>query len=656
MTRTASPQVADTPGGMRERIRLFDWASTPLGPREAWPEPLRFAVNLCEHSSMPTAVYWGRELRLIYNDAWLPMAGDRHPWALGRPAREVWAEIWAEVGPQFDQVCDTGEGLSATEALIPLVRNGAVRETYWTYSLTPLIGDNDRVLGVLSQGNDVTRTVIAEKRLSYQVTLADALRESMDPGEVKSIAARMLGTALGVARSGYAEVNDDRQAFLVNGDWTRDASIQSFAGQGLPVDAFGTEARAWLDAGNILTVNDLSAQPHGGMPFAVALRKIGVASAIVVPLVRQGVMHAALYVQDIVPRLWKGSDVAIARDTAERTWDAVERARSEQSLRENEDHYRHAIELSPYAFWTALPDGGPINRMSGRWVEWTGTSGLNDDWALAMHPDDREPTFAARDESLRTSRPFDMEHRVRMRDKGYRWVRSRAYPRYGADGKPCLWYGVMEDVDARHRAEEHQSLLINELNHRVKNTLATVQAIASQTLKGDLPLPEARSRFEARLLALSRAHNLLTEQNWEGAPIWRVVADSLAHLSSEKGRFRLDGEPLWLTPRAALALALACHELSTNAVKYGALSTEQGHVDVRWRIEGDMIRIEWRERDGPPVSRPAARGFGSRLIERGLAGDLNGRAQLEFNPDGLICTIEAPLSAVLAREGERNGR
>ncbi|HEX8379323.1 MAG TPA: sensor histidine kinase, partial [Allosphingosinicella sp.] len=198
----------------------------------------------------------------------------------------------------------------------------------------------------------------------------------------------------------------------------------------------------------------------------------------------------------------------------------------------------------------------------------------------------------------------------------------------------------------RARAEEHQRLLINELNHRVKNTLASVQGIAFQTLRGEMPLAEARARFEARLIALSRAHDLLTEENWGGASLERVVKDAVEHLAGEAARVDVEGEPLRLAPRAALALAMALHELGTNAAKYGALSVEGGRVSISWEQAGDRLRLEWRESGGPPVEPPSRRGFGSRLIERGLAADLGGTAALRFEPAGLRCEIEASLAAI----------
>jgi PAS domain S-box-containing protein len=340
----------------------------------------------------------------------------------------------------------------------------------------------------------------------------------------------------------------------------------------------------------------------------------------------------------------------MARDVAERSWAAVERAQAEQSLRESEDHYRHTVELNPQVTWTARPDG-QLDRVAPRWQAWTGTSGLGSSWGDSLHPDDREESLRRWTWAVESGTPYDVEHRLCHRDGSCRWARSRAFPRRGPDGSILLWYGATEDVHEKKLAEERQRLLINELNHRVKNMLATVQAIAFQTLKGDLPLADARQRFEARLMALSRAHSLLTAQNWEGSSLERVVTDATEYLSEDRSRFEIEGDPVWLSPRAALALALAFHELSTNAAKYGALSNETGTVAIGWRTEGEQLRIEWKERGGPPVAEPERRGFGSRLIERGLDADLGGSARLAFEPGGLRCTIQASLEG-LVRTGE----
>jgi PAS domain S-box-containing protein len=635
------------PAEMRSRIEAFDWARTPLGAMADWPASLRFAAALCTRASVPTAVYWGPELILLYNDSWSTVLRDRHPGALGRPGAEVWSDIWDLLRPSFDEVRETGLGISVFEQMLPMRRGETVEETYWNYSLTPLIGEDGQVAGILNQGIEITTALLAERRLSFQVAVADRLRGLTDPEEVKAAAAGLLGQYLGAARVGYAEVDEAEGMVTVRTEWTRDGDVTTFAGRRIPLADIPEEGLAFLRTGEVMAIPDIQALlPEGVAPNWAAG---GIRSAITVPLVRDEALRALLYVHEPQPRFWKRSDAAMARDVAERSWAAVERAQAEQGLRESEDHYRHTVELNPQVTWTAKPDG-QLDRVAPRWEEWTGKSGLGSSWGDSLHPDDREQSLKSWARAIESGTPYDVEHRLCHRDGSCRWARSRAFPRRGPDGAILLWYGATEDVHEKKLAEERQRLLINELNHRVKNMLATVQAIAFQTLKGELPLADARQRFEARLMALSRAHSLVTAQNWEGSSLERVVTDATEYLSEDHSRFEIAGDPVWLSPRAALALALAFHELSTNAAKYGALSNETGTVSIGWRTEGGRLRIEWKERGGPPVAEPARRGFGSRLIERGLDADLAGSARLAFDPDGLCCTIEASLEGLVRGE------
>jgi two-component sensor histidine kinase len=201
------------------------------------------------------------------------------------------------------------------------------------------------------------------------------------------------------------------------------------------------------------------------------------------------------------------------------------------------------------------------------------------------------------------------------------------------------------DLIERKDAELRQQLLINELNHRVKNMLATVQAIAAQTFRGEGTDPNARDAFESRLIALANAHNILTEESWEGAEIHDIMARVLeAHAGSE--RLRVQGPPIRLSPKAALAIAMGLHELATNAVKYGAFSNDTGQVAVTWTVDGPSpgtLHLQWSESGGPAVKPPSRKGFGSRLIERNLAHDLNGQAKIEYRREGIVCTITSIL-------------
>lgn len=220
-----------------------------------------------------------------------------------------------------------------------------------------------------------------------------------------------------------------------------------------------------------------------------------------------------------------------------------------------------------------------------------------------------------------------------------------------------FWQGV--DITARKNAEDHLRLLINELNHRVKNSLATVQAIAAQTLHGDEVPERVRTALTERLLALSRAHDVLTDEKWAGANLRDIAAQAAApHLSSDHAdRFIIEGPPVNLPPRSAIAIALALHELATNAAKYGALSVRGGRVRIVWSTspaEGDGLRLRmvWTETGGPPVTPPTTRGFGTRLIERGLAAELRGEVRIAYPSTGVVCTIDAIISPETAPDWE----
>ncbi|WP_188311817.1 sensor histidine kinase [Salinarimonas soli] len=214
--------------------------------------------------------------------------------------------------------------------------------------------------------------------------------------------------------------------------------------------------------------------------------------------------------------------------------------------------------------------------------------------------------------------------------------------------------GFMDELSIR---EKRQRLLVNELNHRVKNTLAAVQSIAMQTLKPNLGSPEPKQVFISRLMALSRAQDILTRSQWEGADLETVIREAIApHRGYDRAPFSLSGPGVHLSPSMVLALALALHELCTNAAKYGAFSTPTGHVTIDWKVvisgADQRLLLTWRETGGPPVEAPAHRGFGSRLLESGLARELDGEVHLEFLLSGVVCTISAPLATSDAEPAE----
>lgn len=205
------------------------------------------------------------------------------------------------------------------------------------------------------------------------------------------------------------------------------------------------------------------------------------------------------------------------------------------------------------------------------------------------------------------------------------------------------------DVSEQVAAEEQQELLINELNHRVKNTLAIVQGLARQSFRNVTDVPSGLNAFSARLSALAVAHNLLTQENWEAARLSDVLQTGLeATVGMDSNRISLEGPDVTLSPQTATSVAMVIHELSTNAIKYGALSTREGVIEVNWRVEDvDDIRrltLTWKESGGPAVDRPTQRGFGMRLIERGFASELRSTVEMDFRPQGLHCIIDTAIS------------
>jgi two-component sensor histidine kinase len=224
---------------------------------------------------------------------------------------------------------------------------------------------------------------------------------------------------------------------------------------------------------------------------------------------------------------------------------------------------------------------------------------------------------------------------------GGRWLAYRLFPLGDGIGV------VFRDITDRKRAEEQRDLLMNELDHRVKNILATVQSIASQTLRNSDIDPAVQRAIEGRLIALANANAMLTQKNWDSAEIHEVVWAVLRpHDAPGRTRFAVEGPELRLGPKSAVAFSMAVHELCTNAIKYGALSRESGHVDVRWSAADGRFRWQWRERGGPPVAAPRRAGFGSRMIERALATQLSGQVAIAYEPGGVTCTIDAPLAAI----------
>lgn len=337
--------------------------------------------------------------------------------------------------------------------------------------------------------------------------------------------------------------------------------------------------------------------------------------------------------------------IVAAADELERR--AAERDRFEQDLLTAKERLERVLDTSPVgivelnaageivyanaAGERLLALGRSINGRRYDAPEWRITS-------LAGEPVPPEDLPAAR--ALRGEEVTDYEHRIVLPDGTGRVLSINAAPLRRSGGTVGL-IATVTDVSARYAAERRRQLLVDELNHRVKNTLAVVLGIAMHTFRSkDTPPDEQRHSFEGRLMALAATHDLLTRANWESADLGLVVRGAVEAYGAE--RFEIAGPAVPLEPRTVISMAMALHELASNATKYGALRSPSGRIAIRWQVEAGSFRLTWVESGGPPVAPPTRRGFGTKMLERALASEFQGSVRLDFAPDGLRCEVVAP--------------
>jgi PAS domain S-box-containing protein len=329
-------------------------------------------------------------------------------------------------------------------------------------------------------------------------------------------------------------------------------------------------------------------------------------------------------------------------------------------IRESEARFRIFANCAPAPLWVTGPDDA-VEFVNQAALDFSGRpAGYRIGGILSMgrmHPDDLPRMIELRTKARARQEPYELEVRLQNARDEWRWMRIICRPRHDHDGSFAGYVGMAMDVTESREAEARQRLLINELNHRVKNTLATVQSIALQTIREGVDAETARQTFVDRLLALSAAHNVLTRQNWVGADLVEIVAQSVKVYSQDHApRIHIRGPDRRLEPHIAVGLSMALHELATNAAKYGALSVPEGHVWLAWReaSDGGAVVLRWRERKGPPVRPPSHRGFGTRLLTHGLAIELGCPAELAYGPRGLVSTFRTPI--VETANGEEASR
>jgi PAS domain S-box-containing protein len=267
-------------------------------------------------------------------------------------------------------------------------------------------------------------------------------------------------------------------------------------------------------------------------------------------------------------------------------------------------------------------------------------------WRAGVHPDDLQRMNEVRDRTYREQRrEYGVEYRITRSTGEVRWIEGRCFVSYGSDGRPARMVGVDIDVTARRRSEELQRTLVAELDHRVKNALATVSAVASHTQDANLSTADFAAKLTGRIRSMAAAHELLSSREWKGVSVRELVRRELAPYMARNNTF-LDGPELMLSPEAGQNVSMVLHELTTNAVKHGALSTNGGRISVRWNRRrngaGAGLCIEWRETDGPLVQIPRRSSYGTEVIRNLIPYELGGTVDLAFASDGLRCRLEIP--------------
>jgi two-component sensor histidine kinase/PAS domain-containing protein len=638
-------------GEMGACIREFDWTRHTLGPPEQWSLSLRTTLRLVMTTQHPMLIFWGPEHRCLYNDSYARLIGpEKHPAILGASAQQAWPEIWEIVGPQIEHVT-TGRGATWQEnQCVWLNRRGCLEESYWTYGFSPIYDDRvpDRIVGTLAICIETTQQVLSDRRQAFLVELDDAVRPLADARAVVETAIVALGRYLRVSRIGFGQVQDNGATIQLETNYTDGVAplIGSYSLEGL-----GTVNIARLREGATVVWHDVQSDPSSNPTLygAVEIRAL-----VSVPLMRDGRWRATLFVQHREVRHWSDGDVRLIEQVATRLWDALERLRAEAELKLTTKRFELALGNSPisvfsqdlelrYTWIYNLPLGSDacaaiIGRRDGDLFE---------------RPVDAVVVEAIKQNVLDTG--VGRREEVLVRHKGMdRYYDLLVDPLLDESGRVTGITCAAIEITERKLAEETRKLLIDELDHRVRNTLALVMVLSQQTFRGKGVPAELLRSFHARLKALGSAHAVLTRTAWARPALADLVSEALEFSGPARARIFHSGPAVLLDPKQAVSIVMALHELCTNAIKYGALSNDSGVVDMSWSVQHTppWLEIVWSERGGPPVSPPERRGFGSMMLEQALALQLQGLVQLTFGFEGVACVIGLPLGGDGCQDAE----
>lgn len=604
-------------------INGFDWSANPLGPIPDWPDSLKGAVRLMMVASTPMVMMVGEQGILIYNNAYADFAGNRHPEIFGMPTLEAWPEI-----AEFNRVnIDRGlrrESWSLRDQELVLNRHGQLESGWMNLHYSPIVREDGQSMGTLCIVHETTDRVLAEKALARS---EERLSLALD------------GSGL-VGTWDWDIVNDivtadDRFAGMFNLDPLR-------AGLGVPIAEF----LAAVHPDDAERVNsEIEIALRDGTPFRSEHRLVS----------SDGTVHWVI----ASGRPRPGPDGAPSRLPGV-VVDVTEQRRISEALAESELRFRTLADTMPQMVWSTLADGFH-DYYNKRWYEFTGVPEGSTDgegWNDMFHPEDQDRAWQAWRHSLETGAPYQIEYRLRHHSGDYRWTLGLALPIRDAAGQIVRWFGTCTDIHETRLAAQERELVAQELSHRIKNIFAVLTGIISLSARSRPEVKDFADELRQRIYALGEAHDFLRPYTHISRPpenqgSLKSLIERLMQPYREDGQGRLafHGEDADIDDGAATPLALLFHELGTNAAKYGALSVVGGTVDITGKLHGERYHLTWKEHGGPAVGGDMElSGFGSRLIALSIEGQLRGRLERIWEPDGLRVEIDVPVDG-LRRSG-----
>lgn len=522
-------------------------------------------------------------------------------------------------------------------------KNGSI---FWASGMMMSMADGQgNVTGYVKILQDESERKRIEDRDKFLIRLDDVTRPLNDPNEIITMASRELGNHLKADRCLFFERESSEVQLLVTGVYSSDNMPKiedTFA-----ISEYGNDLKQKIRKNKSCIIDDITKDSSLSDTNRINYERLAIRAHITIPLHKSGRFIAGLSVQQKNVRQWSLEDIHISRLVLSRCWEAIERARVTRNLKESEEQLQRSLKYSPIPVIMHAEDG-EVLQISNSWMELTGYSiedaSVFKTWlSEAYGTSENKLTETIKHLFRNKKRTWSDDFEIQTRNGETRiWNFSASSPGKLKDGRRFM-VGMALDITERKLAANTQRLLLGELNHRVKNTLATIQAIASQTLRQTSNPSEFVANFNGRLKALAAAHSLLTRSSWKGAFISEILRQQLALKDYKTDRIEINGPPIFLSSQSALHLALVLHELGTNAHKHGSLSTSSGKVKVSWDATStnEQLKLSWIEVGGPKVKQPGKTGFGKMLIEQSLKG-VGGDAILIFTESGLKCEITLP--------------